>query len=259
MSQETVLIVGATGNIGVAATLAVLRSKRNVLALVRNQDSAAKLINYIGSDKGITIVEVNVISPDGVQGVVDQVKAGKLPAFQHVIAAAGGAYSEAKLHEISTEDLHWTIETNFTSNFYAYRATIPYLLEQGNPNASWILQTGFQGEIALRAAPAMSLSALFGMATAAIRELKDTNIRFNEVRLGMRVETDAAAETHGSHKSSKYANVLEKVLNSPEMRDGLIRVLEPDGLENWKFEQNQSALLQIAMPMVHAGTFQTRK
>ena len=41
--METVLVVGATGNIGVSAVTAALRSKINVLAIVRNQDSADKL------------------------------------------------------------------------------------------------------------------------------------------------------------------------------------------------------------------------
>ena len=81
---ETVLVVGSTGNIGFSAVTAALRAKRNVLAVVRNQDSANKLVKYIGSDKGITFTEANVLSDTGVKSVVDKVKAGKLPAFQHV-------------------------------------------------------------------------------------------------------------------------------------------------------------------------------
>lgn len=82
--METVLVVGATGNIGLSAVTAALRSKRNVLAIVRNQDSADKLIKYIGSSEGITCVEADVLRDTGVKGVVDQVREGKLPSFQHV-------------------------------------------------------------------------------------------------------------------------------------------------------------------------------
>lgn len=85
--METVLVVGATGNIGVAAILGAIRAKRNVLAIVRNQTSADKLFQHVSSKEGITIVEADIISEGGVQGVVDQVRAGKLPAFQHVYAA----------------------------------------------------------------------------------------------------------------------------------------------------------------------------
>ena len=82
--MATVLVVGATGNIGVSVVTAALRSKRKVLAIVRNQASADKLYKHVGTSDGITAVEANVLSDTGVQGVVDQVRAGKLPAFQHV-------------------------------------------------------------------------------------------------------------------------------------------------------------------------------
>jgi len=87
--METVLVIGATGNIGVSAVTAALRSKRNVLAIVRNQDSAGKLVKYIGSSDGITFAEANVLSDSGVKGVVDQVRAGKLSSFQHVYSSGG--------------------------------------------------------------------------------------------------------------------------------------------------------------------------
>ena len=82
--MERVLVVGATGNIGVAAIIAALRTKREVLAIVRNQTSAEKLFKHVGTKDGITTVEGDVISETGVEGVVDQVKAGKLPSFQHL-------------------------------------------------------------------------------------------------------------------------------------------------------------------------------
>lgn len=81
---ETVLVVGSTGNIGLAAVKAALDTGRNVLAVVRTQASAEKLFKFIGSDKGIITVEADVLSDTAIKGVVDQVRAGKLPAFQHV-------------------------------------------------------------------------------------------------------------------------------------------------------------------------------
>jgi short-subunit dehydrogenase len=85
--METVLIIGATGNIGVAAVMAALRSKRNVLAVVRNQASADKLFQHIGTRDGITTVVADIASDQGVQSIVDQVRDGKLPSFQHVYSA----------------------------------------------------------------------------------------------------------------------------------------------------------------------------
>lgn len=82
--METVLVVGSTGNIGTAAVSAALRTKRNVLAVVRNQNSADKLIKNAGTSEGITFAFTDVATKGAIKGVVEQVRAGKLPAFQHV-------------------------------------------------------------------------------------------------------------------------------------------------------------------------------
>jgi NAD(P)-dependent dehydrogenase (short-subunit alcohol dehydrogenase family) len=84
--METVLVVGSTGNIGISAVKAALNSDRKVLAIVRNQESADKLLKHLGtlSSDRVTFVEANVLSDSGVRSVVDKVRAGELPTFQHV-------------------------------------------------------------------------------------------------------------------------------------------------------------------------------
>lgn len=56
------------------------------MAVVRNKASAQKIYDFVGSKEGIATVVADVLSPVGVQDVVEQVKAGRLPAFQHVYA-----------------------------------------------------------------------------------------------------------------------------------------------------------------------------
>lgn len=87
MASETVLVVGSTGNIGVSAVIGALNTKRNVLAVVRNQQSAEKLFKHVGTREGITIAEADITSEADMTRMVEDVKAGKLPAFQHVYAA----------------------------------------------------------------------------------------------------------------------------------------------------------------------------
>jgi short-subunit dehydrogenase len=84
--METVLVIGATGNIGTAAVKGALDAGLQVLAIVRNQASASKLFQNLGTKEGITTVEADIMSDSGLRSVVDQVKEGKLPAFQHVYA-----------------------------------------------------------------------------------------------------------------------------------------------------------------------------
>ena len=82
--MPTVLVVGSSGNIGSSAIIAALKHRYSVLAIVRNQDSAERLFKSLGTKEGITTVEADIASPEGVQGVVDKVKEGELPTFQHV-------------------------------------------------------------------------------------------------------------------------------------------------------------------------------
>ncbi|KAL2803350.1 hypothetical protein BJX63DRAFT_412149 [Aspergillus granulosus] len=232
--MQTVLVIGATGNIGVSAVKAALNSKRNVLAIVRNQASADKLVRYIGSAEGIAFVEASVTSNDGVKGVVDKVQAGELPSFQHVYSCVGGEYITLPLTEITTERFRANMTAMFEAAFFAYRATIPYLLSQPNPT-TWTLCTGSQGDIATHALPAMAQGALFSFATAAARENSETNVRFNEVYLGLRVEVDEDAAMHGVTRASEFAGVYEAILAREEIRSSRVSVERVEELKDIRF------------------------
>ncbi|RDW90061.1 uncharacterized protein DSM5745_01836 [Aspergillus mulundensis] len=234
MEPETVLILGATGNIGVSAVKAALSSNRHVLAIVRNKDSADKLIHHIGSgsSEGITFVEADVLADDerGIKGVVERVSAGEVPGFQHVYSCVGGEYTTDSLLDISTERLRYNMNAMFEAAFFAYRATIPYLLAQPSPT-TWTLCTGSQGDIATHPLPAMTQGALFSFALAAARETEGTNVRFNEVYLGMRVEVDEEAVKHGVVRASEFAGVYERVLEG-DVKSSRVLVESLEDLEN---------------------------
>ncbi|TGO59595.1 hypothetical protein BCON_0043g00550 [Botryotinia convoluta] len=234
--MENVLVIGATGNIGVAAVLGALQSKRHVLAIVRNQASADKLFKHVGTTNGITTVEADIMSEGGVQTVMDQVRAGKLPGFQHVYSAAGGAYGATPLTELSLNELRQIMSVNFESNFFAYRATIPYLLEQKKAT-SFTLCTGAQGDIGARAAPAISQGPLFSMANVACRDNTDSSVRFYEVYLNCRVEVDSSAAQTGAMKSSDFARAYTELLSRPEIKSSRILVSTHDDLKDLKHKK----------------------
>ncbi|ESZ94677.1 putative short-chain dehydrogenases/reductase [Sclerotinia borealis F-4128] len=242
--MESILIIGATGNIGVAAVLGALQFKRNVLAVVRSQASADKLFQNIGTKTGITIVEADIMSEGGVQTVMDQVRAGKLSAFQHVCSAAGGAYGATPLTDISTSELRRFMNFNFESNFFAYRATIPYLLKQKQVT-SFTLCTGSQGDIGARAAPAITQGPLFSMANVAYRDNTDTNVRFNEVYLGCRVEVDSSDAKTGAMKASDFTRVYTELLSRPDIKSSRVSVFTHDDLEDLKHKKIFFNVVQI--------------
>ncbi|KAK4063805.1 hypothetical protein H0G86_006971 [Trichoderma simmonsii] len=232
---EHVLVIGATGNIGISAVKGALNSGRQVLAIVRNQASAEKLFKHVGNSEGIQVIEADVTSDTGVKSVVDQVKAGKLPAFQHVYTCVGGEYTNVPLKSITTERLRKNINMSLEANFFAYRDTIEYLQEQNHPDSTWTICTGSQGDMAIFALPAITQGPLFSMATAAARENEKTNVRVNEVYLMFRVEVDEDAAQHGVTSASEFAAVYEGILSNPEIRSSRVRVASPADIKDLKW------------------------
>ncbi|WYZ36278.1 hypothetical protein EsH8_XII_000028 [Colletotrichum jinshuiense] len=238
---QTALVIGATGNIGIAAILGALRAGLNVLAVVRNQDSAKKINEHVseGQDK-ITVVEADVLSENGIQGVVDKVRAGALPAFQHVFASVGGGYTERALLDITPKELREFMTPNFEANLFAYCATVPYLLEQKDTPCTWTTCTGSQGDKGDRALPAISQGAAFSMAYSAIKELADTNVRFNEIYLAQRVEVDVVAEQHGTMKSSVFGRVYANILTKTDVKGCRVRVESESDVDNLNAKKHEA-------------------
>jgi len=238
--METVLVVGATGNIGVSVIIAALRSKLNVLALVRNQASAAKLFQHVGTKDGITVVEADVTSDDGVEKVVAQVKDGNLPSFQHVYSAVGVMNMTSPIQNLDIAAFRQNIHVSLEANFLAYRATIPYLIEQGNPNSTWTLITGGAGELGFAGVTAVSQGALFSLANVACLENAKTNIRFNEVYLCYRVDFDSVCEEEGTAdriKVSDFARVYEGILANKDIKASRVSILGPEDIKDLKYKE----------------------
>ena len=113
----------------------------------------------------------------------------------------------------------------------AYQATIPYLLDQNNPTSTWTLCTGASGDNGGRAAASMTQGALFSLANVACLDNAETNIRFNEIYLGLFVMADtAAAEQYGVMKSSEFAVTYEKILARPDIKGCRVMVCQREDL-----------------------------
>ena len=78
---------------------------------------------------------------------------------------------------------------------------------------------------------------MFPMATAAARENESTNVRFNEIYLGFRVEVDEVAVQNGTTKASDFGNVYELILANPEVRSSRVRVENLDDLKKLKYQR----------------------
>lgn len=182
-----------------------------------------------------------------------RVSSSRIPYVLDIILTlgTGGFHGRPSLADLPSEDLNRNLAVDFQSNFskkntpippqesniqqpshplVAYRETAPYLLEQDHWNSTWTLCTGPQ--------PATTThGAIYSMATAACRDHENTNVRFNELFLGMRVEVDQAAAQNGTVPSSVFSGVYEQILSRPDIRSCRVSVLEVDDMRSLKFER----------------------
>ena len=122
----------------------------------------------------------------------------------------------------------------------AYRATIPYLIEQSNPDSTWTLVTGGAGEFGVAGVTAISQGALFSLANVASLENAKTNIRFNEVYLCYRVDFDSVAEEKGAAgriKASDFARVYEGILANKNIDASRVSVYGPQDIDDLKYKK----------------------
>lgn len=122
----------------------------------------------------------------------------------------------------------------------AYRATISYLIDQGYTNATWTLVTGSLGDLGFAGVTAISQGALFSLASVACLENLKTNVRFNEVYLGYRVDYDSVVEEEGGvnrMKSSEFAHVYETILANRDIRGCRITVSGPEDVDQLKYKK----------------------
>lgn len=80
----------------------------------------------------------------------------------------------------------------------------------------------------------MTQGALFSFSTAAARENANTNVRFNEAYLALRVEFDEDAAVHGVTSASEYAAVYEAILEREDIRGARVGVKEVEDIKDLK-------------------------
>lgn len=118
--METVLVVGSSGNIGVSAIIAAQRSNRAVMAVVRGGASKQKILSHIDSSENVTFVEADVTSDDGLQDVVDRVRKGDLPPFQHVFATVGHLNWTTPIQSLDLDSFREVMKVSLEANYREY-------------------------------------------------------------------------------------------------------------------------------------------
>lgn len=129
-SSRTVLITGASGNLGQAVVKKYYQSGSQLLLFDRNFDSIEHRITEIASSPGrFSFYEVDVNDPDSIEQAVKKI----LEIYGHLdilINTVGGYYSGKALHETPLDKLDYMIRLNLYSVFLVCKYVIPSMIDQ---------------------------------------------------------------------------------------------------------------------------------
>ena len=216
--KTNVLITGAGSGIGRAAGLAFAKEGAAIAAAdVRLESAQATAQAVEGLGRKAIAIQVNVMEPDSVQGMVDDAVAG-LGSLDVLINSAG-VREIVPFLELPAEEWLKVIGTNLTGTFLCSQAVAQHLVAQGK-GGKIINLSSVAGLMAVpnRAAYVASKHAVVGLTKEMAMELGDKNIQVNAIAPGV-VETsmtagyfdnpDVVASLKKAHPAGRWAQPEE--------------------------------------------------
>ena len=178
---KIVVIVGATGGIGMNTAKLLKGSSAIVYLIGRNAEKLSKVAIETGIDAD-RIFEMDITNENSVNTTIQHIL-GKVPSIDILINAAGLGIIKS-IDVLSAEDFIKSVQTNLIGSFYLVKAVLPSmkLVKKG----LIINIPGVLGKVPMAGAAAYSASkyGLVGMMQSIREELKRTDIRITNLFLG---------------------------------------------------------------------------
>jgi len=175
LQNQTVMITGAAGHLGRAATEAFRRAGARLVLIDRQTEA---LQGAVESSPGTIVLGVDLLDREQLRSCVGQAleSTGRLDILCHV---AGGFRMGEAVHEISPETWDFLLDLNARSFLNVASLVVPHLIERGGGKVVTI-----GAGAALRGMPNMgaycaSKSALIRLTESMSAELKEKNINVN--------------------------------------------------------------------------------
>lgn len=178
--NQTVLITGATGDIGSACAEMFYEAGATIVLCDMNQSSLNTLAQNFGDKHRIRTLAGDITNPEVIDTITNAVKT--LDGVDHLIMAAG-IYVAQPLISMTDEQYDQTLNVNLRSVFQLSRALLPWIAENGSiVNFSSIAgQRGSRHHTHYAA----SKAALVAFGRSLAWEVGSRNIRINSVAPGI--------------------------------------------------------------------------
>lgn len=247
MDKKTVVITGGTGGIGMEMARIMAKRGHNVVVSYYGDEeekkNAEKLVEEMKNVHGVDgmSMEADVTKYDDVKGLVDKAmeKFGRID----VMVNNAGIFKEAvHFHEMETEQMRMTLETNLLGVMYGTHAVLPHMIkaEQGViVNTASI--AGLQSS-PMFADYSASKSGVIGFTRSIAGEYADKNIRANAIAPGL-IDTSMVDHLKESGSESLENIPLGRLGTAEDIADALDYVVHADYLTGQTISPNGGVIM----------------
>lgn len=235
LAGKSIVIVGGTTGLGLAAARAVLAAGARVVVVGRSADSARRALTELGPLA--RAFEGDATHADTAARAIDLALSahGRFDGLYHVAGGSGRSLGDGPLHEITDQGWRGTLEWNLDSLFYSNRAAVRQFLRQGTGgsvlNMGSVLGFSPSPRHFATHAYAAAKSAIIGFTRALASYYAGQGIRFNVVAPAL-VETPMARRAAQDKKISRFIATKQPLdggrIGRPEDLDGALVYLLSD-------------------------------
>ena len=223
LDNKTIVIVGGTTGLGLAAAKAFVAEGARVVVVGRNADSVSQAETALGqAARGLA---GDATGPQTAPKAIDLAKRefGGFDGLYHVAGGSGRSIGDGPLHEISDDGWRQTIDLNLTSVFNSNRAALRELaaLGQGGVilNMTSVLADSPAPKHFATHAYAAAKAGIVGLTKSAAAHYATHNIRVNAI-------APALVSTPMSGRAQVDDEIMSFIKNKQPLDGGRIGVPE---------------------------------
>ena len=183
LANNSLVIIGGTSGLGLAATRACVRAGARVVAVGRDPDKAAAVLAELGDS--VRVVAADATDPTTAEKAIALAvtEFGGFHGLYHVAGGSGRRRGDGPLHGITDEGWDFTLQLNLTSLFNSNRAALRQFLKQDTGgsivNCGSVLGFSPSPKFFSTHAYAAAKAAIIGLTKSAAAYYAPQNIRLN--------------------------------------------------------------------------------
>ncbi len=175
-NNQTVMVTGASGNLGRAVSAAFAARGARLVLVDLHLESLEKAFGAENAQR--LFAPANLLDQEQVRAVVKTAgeRIGKIDVLCNL---AGGFRMGSPVHETADQDWNFLFDINARSMLHAVRAVVPAMLEAGGGKIINIGANSAQKGVARMGAYCAAKDAVIRLTEAMAAELRDNNINVN--------------------------------------------------------------------------------